>query len=47
MQRLNISIGPNQDTERFLIRHQQDFSVVLSEVRMKVHQVSPTGRCDD
>ncbi|CAL8240472.1 unnamed protein product [Gadus morhua 'NCC'] len=31
------------DTERFLIRHQQDFSVVLSEVRMKVHQTPLKG----
>lgn len=30
---------PNQDTSRYLNRHLQDFSVVLSEVRKKICQV--------
>lgn len=31
----------NQDTSRYLNRHLQDFSVVLSEVRGKISQVGP------
>lgn len=36
-----LSSDQNQDTSRFLNRHLQDFSVVLTEVRGKIRQVRP------